>query len=312
MRIEYHRTLIADTVRNVAFHRALKALIEPGETVVADIGAGTGLLGVMAAQLGAKEIFLYEVGEVASVAERTIARSGFDNCHLMPCHSTEMYDPPKVDLIVSETLGNYAFEEDIIATLNDARRRFLKKGGKIIPRAISQFVQPVIGARLHRELTVWGETGKRFGLDLTDAQLMSLNNVYVRRLRESELLEGGQRQWDHVDLSKHNSANRSGEASWSVSKESTVYGFAVWWQAELIEGVSISTGPGAAKTHWEQLYFPLERPLEVPAKAQLKFAIGSKTSPQAGTHLKWQADVLSGTGSRLDRVTMDLDRGYLP
>ena len=130
MRIEYHRTLIADTVRNVAFHRALKALIEPGETVVADIGAGTGLLGVMAAQLGAKEIFLYEVGEVASVAERTIARSGFDNCHLMPCHSTEMYDPPKLDLIVSETLGNYAFEEDIIATLNDARRRCLKKGGQ--------------------------------------------------------------------------------------------------------------------------------------------------------------------------------------
>ena len=312
MRIEYHRTLIADTVRNAAFHRALKALIQPGETIVADIGAGTGLLGVMAAQLGAKEVFLYEVGEVAAVAERMIARSGFDNCHLMPCHSTEMHDPPKVDLIVSETLGNYAFEEDIIATLNDARRRFLKKGGKIIPRAISQFVQPVIAARLHRELTVWTETGKRFGMDLTDAQLMSLNNVYVRRLRDAELLADAQQQWDHVDLSKHNSANRSGEASWHMIETTTVYGFAVWWQAELIDGVSISTGPRAAKTHWEQLYFPLERPLEVPDEMQLKFTIGSKTSPEAGTHLKWQADVLSGTGSRLDRVTMDLDKGYLP
>lgn len=42
MRIEYHRTLIADAVRNTAFHAALKAVIAPGETVVADIGAGTG------------------------------------------------------------------------------------------------------------------------------------------------------------------------------------------------------------------------------------------------------------------------------
>ena len=42
MRIEYHRTLVADRVRNAAFHAALKAVITPGETVVADVGAGTG------------------------------------------------------------------------------------------------------------------------------------------------------------------------------------------------------------------------------------------------------------------------------
>lgn len=312
MRIEYHRTLIADAARNNALYNAMKALIRPGETVVADIGAGTGLLGLMAAKLGAKEVFLYEVGEVAAVAERTIARSGFDNCHLMPCHSTEMHEPPKVDLIVSETLGNYAFEEDIVVTLNDARRRFLKKGGKILPQAISQFVQPVTGSRLHRELTVWGETGKRFGLDLSDAQLMSLNNVYVRRLRASELLPDGAQQWDRLDFSKNNSANRSGEARWQMAADTAIHGFAVWWQADLLEGLSISTGPQAAKTHWEQLYFPLERSLEAPDGAELKFAIASRSSPEAGTHLKWQAEVATAAGGRVERVMMDLDKGYLP
>ena len=53
MRIEYHRTLIADQVRNEAFFAALKAVIVPGKSVVADIGAGTGLLGLMASKLGA-------------------------------------------------------------------------------------------------------------------------------------------------------------------------------------------------------------------------------------------------------------------
>ncbi len=32
MRIEYHRTLIADRVRNAAFHEALKSVITPGKT----------------------------------------------------------------------------------------------------------------------------------------------------------------------------------------------------------------------------------------------------------------------------------------
>ena len=124
MRIEYHRTLIADHVRNQAFHDALSRVIKTGETVVADIGAGTGLIGLMAAKLGAREVILYEAAEVAGVAAATIKANRARACHLMPCHSTEMEDPPRVDVVVSETLGNYAFEENIIDTLADARKRF--------------------------------------------------------------------------------------------------------------------------------------------------------------------------------------------
>ena len=72
MRIEYHRTLIADRVRNQAFHDALARVIRRGETTVADIGAGTGLIGLMAAKLGAREVILYETAEVAGVAAATI------------------------------------------------------------------------------------------------------------------------------------------------------------------------------------------------------------------------------------------------
>ena len=48
MRIEYHRTLIADKARNEALFAALERVIVKGKTVVADIGAGSGLLGLMA------------------------------------------------------------------------------------------------------------------------------------------------------------------------------------------------------------------------------------------------------------------------
>ncbi len=71
MRIEYHRTLIADRVRNEAFERRSRRH-PPGETTVADIGAGTGLLALMAARLGAREVYLYEAAEVAGVAGKAL------------------------------------------------------------------------------------------------------------------------------------------------------------------------------------------------------------------------------------------------
>lgn len=312
MRIEYHRTLIADDVRNGVIHEALKAVIEPGRTVVADIGAGTGLLGLMAARLGAREVFLYEAAEVAGVAEEVVAASGFANCFVIPCHSTEMDDPPLVDVIVSETLGNYAFEEDIISTLNDARGRFLKPGGRILPRGVVQYVAPVISPRIDAELRVWSKTGGIYGLDLSLPEKMSLNNVYVRRLAASELLRGATREWDRANLEAVVDPCRSGDAEWEMPSAATVHGFAVWWKADFGEGLALSTGPDAPETHWEQLYFPLEEALYLGPATRLHLAIQSQSAPETGTHLTWRAECRTAAGDTISRQEMDLEKGYLP
>src|SRR4026208_517572 len=210
MRIEYHRTLIADRVRNQAFEAALRAASKWGETAVADIGTGTGLLALMAAKLGAREVFLYEAAEVAGVAAKGLKANRGRNCPLIPCHSTEMVDPPKVDVVVSETLGNFAFEEHMIETLADAKKRFLKPQGVIIPRSLEQFVAPVVNDRLHKEFAAWDETG----FDLSIARTMSLNNIYVRTLRANELLEA--KAWDSIDFGRHARSPRKGDGSWTM------------------------------------------------------------------------------------------------
>ncbi len=126
MRIEYHRVLLADRVRNAAFHAALQKVVVKGKTTVADIGAGTGFLGFLAARLGAKRVDLYETAEIAAIARKLLRHNRLSNCRIAQVHSTDVAEPDRVDLIVSETLGNYPFEENIIATLNDARERFLE------------------------------------------------------------------------------------------------------------------------------------------------------------------------------------------
>ncbi len=310
MRIEYHRTLIADRVRNEAFRKALAAVIKPGETTVADIGTGTGLLALMAVKLGAREVFLYETAEVAGVAAKVLKANRARNCHLIPCHSTEMQDPPKVDVVVSETLGNYPFEEDIIETLNDARGRFLKPKGRIIPGALSQLVAPVVTDRFHRELTVWDACGFDLGVPRT----MSLNNIYVRTLQPKDLLQAGASAvtWDTIDFSKQNRTNRKGEARWKLDSSAKIYGFATWWEAELVPGVTLSTAPGAPRTHWEQLYFPLLEPIEAKVGETVTVELRSRTSMDAGTHVAWIAAHRDAKGREVSRQSLNLDKGYLP
>jgi type I protein arginine methyltransferase len=312
MRIEYHRTLIADAARNAAFHAALKAVIRQGETVVADIGAGTGLLGLMAAKLGAKAVYLFETAAVAGVAEAVIKANRARQCQIVPCHSTEMLDPPQVDVIVSETLGNYAFEENIIDTLADARARFLKPGGVVIPGAVTQVVAPVISDRIHRELTVWDGVG--YGLDLSFAKTMSLNNAYVRQMQVGELLDEGRSAlaWDRVDLTRERKSSRKGEARWVLPQAATVFGFATWWEAELVPGITLTTAPGAPRTHWEQLYFPLLAPMAVANGEAVSISLRSRSSEAAGTHLAWTATHSDARGQQIGRQALDLDKGFLP
>jgi Ribosomal protein L11 methyltransferase (PrmA) len=312
MRIEYHRTLIADKVRNEAFYKALKSVIVPGKTTVADIGAGTGLLGLMASKLGAKDVYLFETAEVAGVAAKILKANNAKNCHLFPCHSTEFQDPPRVDVVVSETLGNYAFEENMIDTLSDAKKRFLKDSGVIIPSRVAQFAVPVVAPRIDAELGVWGSAGK--GLDLSIAETMSRNNVYVRTLKPGELLGGGQaaKEWDSVDFGNDKRAARKGEVSWRLKSSETIYGFAYWWTADLVPGVCLSTAPSAPRTHWEQLYFPLLVPMVVEPGQSVLLSLRSTSSEAAGTHLAWTAVHSGKDGKSIARQALDLNKGFLP
>jgi type I protein arginine methyltransferase len=312
MRIEYHRTLLADRVRNAAYHAALRRVVVPGKSTVADIGSGTGFLGFLAAKLGAKRVDLYERAVIAAVARELGRHNRIRNCQLIPVHSTDIIDPERVDLVVTETLGNYPFEENIIETLNDARARFLTPGGRIIPAGLEQFACPVIGARLFRELASWDDVG--YGLDFAPAKKLTMNNIYVRWLEVDDLLDGGRaaQSWDKVRFDRRNKTTRSGELAWPLGRATIIYGLALWWCAELVAGVCLSTSPLHARSHWEQLYLPALDPIEIKAGETLRARLRSTTSYEHGTNLRWTLVVEDAKGRERLRHALDLEKGFLP
>ena len=79
----YHFCMVADTVRNVAFRKAIERAVarivtsSDGGCSVIDIGAGTGLLGLIAKRAGATSLDLIEMNDVLNeTARRTLEASG--------------------------------------------------------------------------------------------------------------------------------------------------------------------------------------------------------------------------------------------
>jgi protein arginine N-methyltransferase 1 len=292
------------------FHEALRRVIRPGVTTVADLGSGTGLLGFYAARLGAKDVYFYEYSPAIEVSRMLARANGLHRCHFIRRHSRAVRDPVPVDVVVSETLGNYAYEENIIENLADAQR-FLKPGGVLIPQHIAQFTAPVVTRHWYQELCVWDEVGQ--GLDFGLAKEMSLNNIYVRSMAAKDLMDHGAsaRRWDAVDLRKANASVRRGEARWTLARATTVCGFALWWECRLLADITLSTSPLAPPSHWEQLYCPVREPITARGGDELSVTLTSDSRYKVGASVSWDLRLRStATGVEL-RQSLDTKRGNI-
>ncbi len=58
-----------------AYQRALRALVRPGD-VVLDLGAGTGILSMLAARLGAARVHAVEAMPIARLASALVEQNG--------------------------------------------------------------------------------------------------------------------------------------------------------------------------------------------------------------------------------------------
>src|SRR5262245_61137410 len=308
MSIEFHRRMLADRVRHEAFRAALKKAIEPGKSIVADIGAGLGVLAFFARELGAREVWLYDPGPALGLAEAVAARNGIDGLHFVPERSLDVEDPPRVDVVVAEVLGNFAYEEDVLETLRDAQR-FLRPGGTLIPASIEQWVAPVTTERFERDLRSWREVG--FGLDWADAERMSRNNMYVFPIEPKDLLADSARRWDSLDFRGPIESRRSGSARWRLREAGRLFGFALWWECTLAPGVVLSTSPHAPRTHWDQIYLPLLTPIAAEPGDEIAIAIESETGGgESGIDVRWTARHTRG-GHPADEQALSIGAGWL-
>ena len=122
--VEFGR-MIADEVRMSAYEAAIRATVRPG-SVVLDIGAGTGIMSLLACRAGARKLYAVEVGDASGVAGEIARANGLaDRIELVQAKSTDITLPERADVIVSDLRGVLPLLQHHIPSILDARRRHL-------------------------------------------------------------------------------------------------------------------------------------------------------------------------------------------
>lgn len=138
-----HLKMLADRHRMAAYKKGIFENIRPGD-IVADIGTGTGILSFLALQAGAARVYAIESGDIIETARKVAAENGLmGKTVFIHADSREVNLPEKVDVILTETFGGMGIDEGAIEMLADARDRFLKPGGLILPAILHLWALPV-------------------------------------------------------------------------------------------------------------------------------------------------------------------------
>jgi precorrin-6B methylase 2 len=138
-----HARMLHDERRTTDYIAALREAVRPDDIVV-DIGTGSGVLAIAAARAGARHVYAVEASDIADVAERVFARNGVqERVTLIRGWSRNVELPEPADLLVAELIGNEPFEEEILETTLDVRRRLLKPDARLIPHTLELVARPL-------------------------------------------------------------------------------------------------------------------------------------------------------------------------
>jgi len=112
-----------DPVRARAFKRAIRSTVRKGDVVV-DLGAGSGILSLFAADAGAARVYAVEA-DLASVhsLKETVKVNGYaDRIIVLADDATRVALPEKVDVIICEMIATGLLEELQVPAMNHALR----------------------------------------------------------------------------------------------------------------------------------------------------------------------------------------------
>jgi protein arginine N-methyltransferase 1 len=300
----FHDLMLNDRLRVDAYRKAIHEAVKPGDAVV-DLGTGTGILSQFALEAGARCVYGIDLN--ASILEHAVQRmqrAGFADRFIPICRlSYEVELPQRVDVLISEIIGNIADNEDFQPILQDAIRRWVKPGGMVLPQAVSSFLVPVAAHAAHANLA-GGRIAQLSSLyevsSLYRAKgISSPFNLYYdcilprhTYLSQPERLRTYSGAWDQP-------ATYSTGATFNIARRDTLTGFKAYFVAALTPTTTLDISgddieAGETSDSWKHAYLPIAEPLELSEGDQLIVSF-SRTYPRYGTAFRqvyrWQGYV---------------------
>lgn len=291
--LAFHRFLLGETNQRLSlYQQAIAAHVKPGAAVL-DLGSGSGVLAFLACMAGARRVYAIEMDDSRELGRVLARANGFDDrIEFFEGLSRDVQLPEQVDVIVSDIHGTFGLKKNGLDATIDARRRFLKPGGAMIPHAVNLVLAPVESAVAYdQHVDFWNRRTQ--GIDLSAVREVATNSRHpVRLARDMFLAEPG--CLVRLDLMQLESAGFQGRAPFTMQRAGTLHGFGGWFRSELAGDLSVTSDPTASTTNFSQTFFPAAHPVAVAAGDMLGFSLASFDN----VHWRWEAELRGVTLSR--------------
>lgn len=259
--LQEHIGYISDAERLARFREAIALAVSPGDIVV-DVGCGFAPLGLLCLEAGAARVYGIDRTDAIEIARETVARAGYaDRYTCIRDHSFRTQLPEQADVVICDHVGYFGFDYGVIDTLGDARRRFLKPGGKVIPGRIDLKVAGVTSAACMAKARAWSAPGIPEAFHWLDEY--TLNSRHPVFLKPADVVTAPV-DLGAIDLAIDNADHMGFSAELVAAHEGALDGLGGWFDCEIAQGVRMSNSPLIANPIYrDQVFLPFSRPLPV-------------------------------------------------
>jgi len=284
-----HRTMLRDTTRTFAFADALSRVITD-DSVVLDMGTGSGILAMLAGRLGARKVYAVERTQMAALASRLVADNDLqDTVTVLHADAMTVQVPESVDIIVSEWLGGIGVDENLLPALLSVRDRYLRPGGLMLPGSVTSWVAPAFDRLVADELTYFDS--RPYGLDLSRISTLTAHELGYGRhdLTGEHLLCAPEALWTVDVATVPAAAGRafSARRKFYFPQEQTLNCLIMWFSAALADGVELSCAPDSS-TCWGRTVAPFRHPVRVPPGVPLRIELDVEPAGPGWVFTRWR------------------------
>ena len=259
-RLDQQRWMVSDEPRTSAFAHAIAEVVKPGDVVI-DVGAGTGVLSILAARAGARRVIAVERSGMAPLARELIEHNGAqDRVEVFEGDAHDLVLDEKADVIVSEWLGHMAYVENMFDAVRSVRDAWLRPGGTMIPSSVQLMLAPIDAGDIFYDYGAgFWQSRVIHGIDFSCFARREVEMGLTRRMEiPHERLLGPGRRFHHLQTISAIAQEewRAGTVVLRIERDGVLNGFVGWFSARLSPRVVLNTAPTCATTHWEHTLFP--------------------------------------------------------